>query len=49
MKKDDLKDIADADRIEAFVWTYIIGSLENLYDWMVTQHMELLEAYRNES
>lgn len=24
MKKDDLKDIADADRIEAFVWTYII-------------------------
>nr|DAE16556.1 MAG TPA: GIY-YIG nuclease superfamily protein [Podoviridae sp. ctiwu7]DAW04571.1 MAG TPA: GIY-YIG nuclease superfamily protein [Bacteriophage sp.] len=25
------------------------GSLENLYDWMVTQHMELLEAYRNES
>ena len=35
MKKDDLKDIADADR--------------NLYDWMVTQHMELLEAYRNES
>ena len=25
------------------------GSLENLYDWLVTQHVELLEAYRNES
>lgn len=45
MKKDDLKD-------PAYVVDFAItsfGSLENLYDWMVTQHMELLEAYRNES